>query len=135
MKYKFSIFLIFSSFYLSAQTFSWSPQFPTINDTLTILYNSSLGNGSLQNVSEIYAHTGVINRFSSSENDWQNIPVEWHEGPDSIIKMNSLGSHLFEMKFRIKSFYGLNNSDETRYLNFVFIDDFGNLSGLDSNNM
>ena len=135
MKYKFSIFLIFSSFCLSAQNFSWSPQFPTINDTLTILYNSSLGNGSLQNVSEIYAHTGVINRFSSSENDWQNIPVEWHEGPDSIIKMNSLGSHLFEMKFRIKSFYGLNNSDETRYLNFVFRDDFGNLSGLDSNNM
>ena len=39
------------------------------------------------------------------------------------------------MKFRIKSFYGLNNSDETRYLNFVFRDDFGNLSGLDSNNM
>ena len=57
------------------------------------------------------------------------------KGPDSIIKMNSLGSHLFEMKFRIKSFYGLNNSDETRYLNFVFRDDFGNLSGLDSNNM
>ena len=77
----------------------------------------------------------MINRFSSNENDWQNIPVEWHEGPDSIIKMNSLGGYLFEMKFRIKSFYGLNNSDETRYLNFVFRDDFGNLSGLDSNNM
>ena len=23
--------------------------------------------------------------------DWKNTPVEWHEGPDSIIQLTSLG--------------------------------------------
>ena len=56
MKYKFSIFLILSSFCLSAQNFSWSPQFPTINDTITILYNSSLGNGSFKISLKLYTY-------------------------------------------------------------------------------
>ncbi len=117
----------------NGQVISWSPEFPSINDTITITYNSSLGNGALINTSTIYAHTGVVNKYSSSISDWKHIPVEWHEGPDSVIQLTSLGGNLFQMNFHIKSYYGILNNQETSCLNFVFRNDNGTISGRNSN--
>ena len=103
--YLIFICVLFNSFFVRAQVISWSPEFPSINDTITITYNSSLGNGALANTNTIYAHTGVINKYSSSMSDWKNIPIEWHEGADSIIQLTSLGGSLFQIKFHIKSYY------------------------------
>ena len=61
--------------------------------------------------------------------DWKNTPVEWHEGPDSIIQLTSLGGSLHQIKFHIKSYYGILNTDKTSYINFVFRNDNGNVSG------
>ena len=69
------------------QVFSWLPEYPSINDTVIITYNPSFGNGALMNTSNIYAHTGVINKYSSSHKDWKNVPIEWHEGGDSSIQL------------------------------------------------
>ena len=127
--YLIFICVLFKSFFIRGQVISWSPEFPSIHDTITITYNSSLGNGALANTNTIYAHTGVINKYSSSMSDWKNTPVEWHEGADSIIQLTSLGGSLFQIKFHIKSYYGILNTDKVRYLNFVFRNANGNISG------
>ena len=127
--YLIIICVLFNSFFVRGQVISWSPEFPSIHDTITITYNSSLGNGALANTNTIYAHTGVINKYSSSMSDWKNTPVEWHEGADSIIQLTSLGGSLFQIKFHIKSYYGILNTDKVRYLNFVFRNANGNISG------
>ena len=106
------LFLCCTGFSYGQQVISWYPQYPSINDTITITYNSSLGNGALANTNTIYAHTGVINKYSSSMSDWKNTPVEWHEGPDSIIQLTSLGGSLYQINFHIKSYYSILNTDK-----------------------
>ena len=128
-KLYFVIIVLLNSSFINSQVISWSPEFPSIHDTITITYNSSLGNGALVNTNTIYAHTGVINKYSSNMSDWKNTPVEWHEGPDSIIQLTSLGGSLHQIKFHIKSYYGILNTDKTSYINFVFRNDNGNVSG------
>ena len=61
--YLIFICVLFKSFFIRGQVISWSPEFPSIHDTITITYNSSLGNGALANTNTIYAHTGVINKY------------------------------------------------------------------------
>ena len=112
-----------------SQVFSWLPEYPSINDTVIITYNPSLGNGALMNTSNIYAHTGVINKYSSSHKDWKNVPIEWHEGGDSSIQLTQIGSSLFQIKFKIKSFYNVTNPDKVSRLNFIFRNDNGSISG------
>ena len=111
------------------QVFSWLPEYPSINDTVIITYNPSFGNGALMNTSNIYAHTGVINKYSSSHKDWKNVPIEWHEGGDSSIQLTQIGSSLFQIKFKIKSFYNVTNPDKVSRLNFIFRNDNGSISG------
>ena len=131
LRFFICIFFLFNSG-LKAQVISWSPQFPSIDDTITIIYNSSLGNSALLNTTSIYAHTGVINKYSSSIYDWKHIPVQWHEGADSTIRLTSLGNNIFQMRFHIKSYYDLSNNEETKSLNFVFRDDNGTISGVNA---
>ena len=118
--YLIFICVLLNSFFVRGQVISWSPEFPSIHDTITITYNSSLGNGALANTNTIYAHTGVINKYSSSMSDWKNIPIEWHEGGDSSIQLTQIGSSLFQIKFKIKSFYNVTNPDKVSRLNFIF---------------
>ena len=125
------LFFLFANF-TNAQVISWSPSFPSIDDSITITYDASLGNGSLVNTNFIYAHTGVISKFSSSESDWMNTPIEWHEGADSIILMNNLGNFKHQIKFKIRDYYNVTYNDNVKYLCFVFRDELGNISGLDT---
>ena len=126
----FILFFLFANF-TNAQVITWSPSFPSIDDSITITYDASLGNASLVNTSFIYAHTGVISKFSSSESDWMNTPIEWHEGADSIILMNNLGNFKHQIKFKVRDYYNVTYNDNVKYLCFVFRDEFGNISGLD----
>ena len=133
IKYTLIFSLIISTSF--SQVISCLPEFPNINDTITLTYNSSLGNANLSTVNDIYAHTGVLNKFSSSYEDWKNIPVEWHEGPDTIIKLTNLGNNIHEIKFKIKDFYNITASDNNEYMCFVFRNSNGSLSGANTNNL
>ena len=99
-----SILLLFTLSSYS-QVINWSPLYPSISDTITITYNSSLGNSELIDNEDIYLHTGVLNKYSSSHHDWMNIPVQWHEGADTLIQMSSLGNNMYEITFKISSFF------------------------------
>ena len=120
---------------VSGQVISWTPLYPSIDDTLTVTYDASLGNGTLVNTNDIYAHTGVINKYSSSNKDWKHIPIQWHEGGDSIIKLDYIGGDLYRIKFKIKSYYGLSYNEKVSCLNFIFRNNNGSLSGTDANGL
>ena len=128
-----SIILLFTvSSY--CQVINWSPLYPSISDTITITYNSSLGNSELIDTDEIYIHTGVLNKYSSSHHDWMNIPVQWHEGADTLIQMSSLGNNIYEISFKISSFFNISNNDKNEFIALIFRNEDGSLSGKNNNN-
>ena len=113
---------------------TWTPQYPTLDDTVEITYNATQGVSSLAGISPIYAHTGVITGLSNNLADWWYQPSAWTSGGDPYIEMTPVGNNVHRIKFHIKSFYGIGNNVEVRYLAFVFRDSTGNFVGKDANN-
>ncbi|NTW33835.1 MAG: hypothetical protein HGB12_14655, partial [Bacteroidetes bacterium] len=116
-----------------SQVLSYSPLYPKVNDTITIIYNASLGNAALAGVSNVYMHTGVITDESVNLSDWIHKPAIWNEA-DSTVLMEDLGNNLHRAKFHIKSFYHLNTNENTKELCFVFRNADGTIAGRNSDN-
>ncbi len=114
-----------------SQVFTWEPEFPTFYDSVTITYNAALGNGELAGIQPIYAHTGILTSISVNNNDWQNKKANWPEG-DSILCMEYLGDNLHQFKIYPKNFYSIHQSQDVRYLCFVFRNSDGTLVGKNS---
>ncbi|PIX34986.1 MAG: hypothetical protein COZ59_07085, partial [Bacteroidetes bacterium CG_4_8_14_3_um_filter_31_14] len=102
--------------------------YPTINDTITINYNASLGNGALSGTTEVYMHTGVLTDESVNETDWLHKKSTWGEA-DSTVLMENMGNNLHQIKFHIKSFYQLLSTEKTKALCFVFRNIDGTIAG------
>jgi len=127
------IFLICGLFVFLAgrafpQALTWSPLYPTVYDTITIIYDASLGNGALTGVTDIYMHTGVLTDESVNQTDWLHKPAQWGEA-DSTVLMENIGNNKHRMKFHIKSFYQLLSTEKTKELCFVFRNADGTLAG------
>lgn len=124
-----SILLIISPLY--SQVISWSPTYPSINDTLTILYDATKGNGTLAGVTDVYMHTGVINEESLNLSDWQHKVADWGTA-DSTVLMQDLGNDYHKMIIPLKSFYGVTSSEKVNLIAFVFRNADGSLAGKNS---
>lgn len=133
-KYFLGLLLAFWGCSLFGQVLSWTPLKPTMDDTLTITYRADLGNGVLNGVSPIFAHTGVITTESTNPGDWKHIPVQWDQGPDSLIQLTQLGANLFRFKVHIRSFYGLGTGEKATEVAFVFRNGAGTLAGKNADN-
>ena len=127
------IILLFFTVSSYSQVIDWYPLYPSISDTLTITYNSSMGNSELNDIDDIYIHTGILNKHSSSHHDWINIPIQWHEGADTLIQMSSLGNNIYEITFRINSFFNVSFNDNNEYIAFIFRNEDGSLAGKNYN--
>ncbi|MBU0763915.1 MAG: T9SS type A sorting domain-containing protein [Bacteroidetes bacterium] len=131
MKISFSLTCLLASMVfisVNAQVITYSPLYPTVNDTLTVIYNAAQGTGELAGVSPVYAHTGVLTDESVNEHDWLHKPFRWGE-EDSTIEMESLGNDLHKFKVHIKSFYEIGNTEVVREICFVFRNEDGSLVG------
>lgn len=113
---------------------TWTPQYPTVDDTIEITYNANQGVSTLGGISPVYAHTGVITHLSNNLADWWYQPSAWTSGGDPYIEMTNLGGNQHRIRFHIKSFYGIGNNIDVRYLAFVFRDSTGTFVGKDPNN-
>ena len=102
----FYIFLLFIAQFLSAQVVTWSPLFPTADDTVTIVYNAAEGNRELLNVAPIWTHTGVITDKSTKPSDWRYVKTEWSQNTPET-RMQSAGDNLWSISFHIRSYYRL----------------------------
>jgi len=116
---------------LSAQVISVSPAFPTQNDTVTITFNATEGNGALAGVVPVYAHTGLITSASTGPTDWRHVQGNWGTADNKVL-MNRVGPDLFEIKYHIPTFYGFPAGTQVQRLAFVFRNTNGTIVGRSS---
>ena len=107
-----------------------TPLFPYQNDSITLTYDASLGNGELVGISPVFAHTGLI---YGTSNNWQNVQGNWGTA-DSSVSMQSSGNDLHSINFHIPSYYGITGTSSSgpNALAFVFRNTSGSLVGRNS---
>jgi 1,4-alpha-glucan branching enzyme len=120
MKFIFTLLLAYISSFTYSQILNVEPIFPKEDDTVTIIYDATFGNGALKDISgDVYAHAGLITTKSTSGVDWKYVQGTWATN-DLKVKMTSLGNNRFKIKYHIKSFYGLPTGETALKLAFVF---------------
>lgn len=122
------ILFIFKIINSSGQVITTVPVFPTINDTVTIFYHTDRGNGNLDWVMPIYAHTGVISSNSISDENWQHV-VGNEAYPDRGPELTWVSPNIHKLVIPIKEFYGIKEGEDVKKLAFVFRNNDGSLVG------
>lgn len=131
MKTKFLILLIFiCSQFIYSQVLTWTPRFATADDSISIIYDATQGNGALANVFPVYAHTGVITNLSTTPNDWRYVKTQWNQNT-AANTMQYLGNNKWRIAFHIRSYYGVPLSEQVLELAFVFRNANGTIVGRD----
>lgn len=106
------------SFSLSAQVVSVDPAFPTQNDTVTITFDATEGNGALTGFVPVYAHTGIITQAGGPGN-WQNVQGNWGTADPNVL-MTPLGNNKHSITYHIPTFYNVSPGTVVTELSFVF---------------
>jgi 1,4-alpha-glucan branching enzyme len=108
-----------------------NPFFPTQNDLVTITYDASQGNQSLESVSPVYIHCGLITDESSSSSDWQHVMGNWGVA-DPDFEMIDLGNNLHQFIFQLDTYFDLSPTEVVLELAFVFRNADGSIVGRSS---
>ena len=104
---------------LAAQILQWTPLFATADDTISIIYDAKKGDGGLVGAGEIYAHTGVLTENSKGSWDWKYVKTAWGQNTPET-KLTPLGDNKWQIRFHIRSYYGLPADIKATHLAFVF---------------
>ncbi|MEZ4775497.1 MAG: alpha-amylase family glycosyl hydrolase [Bacteroidia bacterium] len=123
--------LIFFQVNLHGQILSIDPVFPTVEDTVTIVYDATQGNGALTGVSPVYAHAGVITNLSTTPTDWKYVQGNWGTADPKVL-MQNLGNNRHQIKYHIRSYYGVPANETVEELAFVFRNSDGSKVGRDT---
>ena len=125
-----SLYILIPSL-LHGQIVWTEPAFPTVDDQVTLYYNSALGNGELQGVIPVYIHTGVITSNSSGPSDWQNVQTAWGTSdPLALLNPEGGGIHTFDFNgLTISDYYQLDEGETAESLAMVFRNSNGTLVG------
>jgi 1,4-alpha-glucan branching enzyme len=115
-----------------AQILSVTPAFPSQNDTVTIIYDATEGNGALTGVVPVYAHAGLITNQSTSPSDWKHVQGSWGTADASVL-MTNLGNNLHKIEYHMPTFYGFGSSVIVQKMAFVFRNGNGTIVGRDPN--
>jgi len=131
---RFKLFLILCLTYIvtNAQVLTWDPVFATDQDSITIVYDATQGNGALAGVFPVYFHTGVITNLSASPTDWKYVQTEWGSS-DPAYQMEFLGNDKWQLKIsNIRNYYGVPSGEQILELAFVFRNSTGSTVGRDT---
>ena len=126
-------FTIVSALLLSCSAYAQmtlDPVFASQNDSVTIIYDATKGNGALKDLGppDVYIHTGVITSLSTGNSDWRYVKGVW--GTDDLPrKMSYAGNNIYKIKIYIPTFYGVPGSETIRKIAAVFRDKSGNKVG------
>ena len=127
----FAFFFGLSAVQLFAQPVTTIPIFPTADDSVTIIYDATQGNGALAGVAPpIYAHTGVITNLSTSLTDWQHVQGVWGTADPNVF-MTEIGPDLYRIKYKIRDYYGVPVDETISKMAFVFRNTDGSIVGRD----
>lgn len=103
---------------MQAQIVTTTPDFPTENDEVTIIFDATKGTAGLKGFTgDVYAHTGVI---LSTGTSWQYAPT-WGDN-SAKYKLTSLGNDKWQLKItpNIREYYGVKDGETVKQLAFVF---------------
>ena len=136
MSYRFLLAAILaaSPVFLLAQVVWTEPPFPSADETVTLYYDATQGNGELAGVIPVYIHTGLITSESASPTDWQFVNMPW-ASTDPAWVMEYEGSDLWSYDFggqTISDFFGLPGNVTAEQLAMVFRNGSGSAVGRDS---
>lgn len=127
-----TIFILISSFILSAQVVTSIPTYATANDSIVVIFNATEGDGGLQGYAgdDVYAHTGVT---IEGEGAWQYVIAAWDENlPKAKLTRQEPGSELWELNIgKIYEYYDVPDTLKITQLCFVFRNSDGSKSGRD----
>jgi 1,4-alpha-glucan branching enzyme len=127
------IYTIVFSFLLSTQAFAQmalDPVFASQNDSVTIIYDATKGNGALKDLGppDVYIHTGVITNLSTGNSDWRYVKGVW--GTDDLPrKMTYAGNNIYKIKIYIPTFYGVSGGETIKKIAAVFRNKAGDKVG------
>lgn len=122
-----SIVCLFFGFSALAQVVTVDPPFPNQNDTITVTFDASKGNGALSGYVPVYTHTGVITQAGGA-GSWQYVQGNWGTADPNVV-MNFAGNNKHTITYHIPTFYGYPASTTVNELAFVFRDAQGNNVG------
>ena len=121
-KILFPLLLFFSFISINSQVITWTPQFATANDSITVIFDATKGTGGLAGYTgDVYAHTGVITNLSSSGNDWRYVKTTWGQNTPET-KLERIGTNLYRFKIKpnVRIFYGVPSNETILKVAFVF---------------
>ncbi len=122
----FALLLLFCD--TKAQVVTINPTFATQFDQVTVIYDATKGNKTLQGQSVVYAHTGVITNLSTTPSAWRYVQGNW--GTDDVkVKMTNIGNNLFSITYTINTFYSVPAGEQVLKLAFVFRNQSGSIVG------
>lgn len=111
-----------------AQVITVTPVFPQATDSVEIIFDATQGNGALNNVGPVYAHTGVITNLSATPTTWRHVKGNWGTA-DPTVAMTSLGNNRWRIKYHLRNFYGVPVSETILAMAFVFRNTNGSIVG------
>ncbi|MFZ4476089.1 MAG: 1,4-alpha-glucan-branching protein, partial [Saprospiraceae bacterium] len=123
----FLFFAFLACFAAKAQV-TCDPVFPTIEDSVTIFYNATQGNGALAGVSPVYAHMGVITDKSTSPTDWKYVATTWGVS-NAASTMQNVSPNIWRKKIDVKTFFNVPANETVLKLSFVFRNASGSIVG------
>ncbi|MBI1286796.1 MAG: T9SS type A sorting domain-containing protein [Flavobacteriales bacterium] len=127
----FAVCLFFSSA-LMAQVVTTDIPYITVQDSITLTFNSNLGNGALSGTGQVYIHTGLVKESSDYEGAWGNQRGIWGQADPELL-MNNQGGGIQTLGINIESFYNTGTWDGVLALAMVFRDEAGNTVGTNAN--
>ncbi len=113
------ILLLISATSLFSQVVTWSPLFPTDEDSIEIMFDAGEGNRQLVGADAVYMHTGVITDFSEHAGYWRYVKASWQTNLPEL-RMKPAGNDLWSIRFHIRSFYNVPPSETILKLAMVF---------------
>lgn len=116
---------------VQAQVVTTDIPYVTVEDSITLTFNSNAGNGALSGTNAVYIHTGLIKDNSDYEGDWGNQRGIWGESDPDLL-MTNIGGGQHKLGINIESFYNTGTWDGVRALAMVFRDAAGNTVGLNA---
>jgi len=118
--------LLFSNC-ISSQIVSVDPPFFVLDESITIIYDASQGNGGLVGVDQVFMHSGIITESGGSGN-WQNVQGDWGTF-DTKGLMTSLGNDLHQIIINPTEYYNITSDQSVIQLAFVFRNEDGSKEG------
>lgn len=120
-----SFFPVFSF----SQVVTFEPSFATQNDTITLTFDATEGNGELAGFTgNVYLYTGLITDKSTSASDWKYVlptggssGTGWDAYPESV-KLTSLGNDIWEFTYpsSVREFYNVAAGDDVEEITLLF---------------